>query len=153
LKKLIAATAVCVVAGIAGPAYAHTPTPSAHKNKPNATLSPSKGVKTGTAIHVKGTHGLKNTGYSCIQVILHHNTAGEGTANLTSIVSTTSNKKGAFKCTEVFKPFTGLDGSTSVACPPTKAEAKQGYSCAVGYFDSATSGNKSAGYTKFTAKK
>jgi hypothetical protein len=152
LKKLIAAAAVCAVAGIAGPAYA-THAPSAHKNKPSATLSPSKGVKSGTAIHVTGTHGLKNTSYSCIQVILHHNTAGQGTANLTSIVSTKSNKKGTFKCTEVFHPFSGLDGTKSVKCPPTKAEAKKGYSCAVGYFDSGTSGKKSAGYTKFKAKK
>lgn len=153
MKKLIASAAVCVVAaGIAGPAYAHSPIPSAHKNKPSATLTPSTGVTSGTAIHVVGKHGLKKTGYSCIQVILHHNTAGQGTANLTSIVTTTSNKNGAFKCTEVFHPFTGLDKSKTVSCPPTKAEAKHGYSCAVAFFDSATSGKKSAGYARFKAK-
>jgi hypothetical protein len=152
LKKFIAIAAVCAVAGIAGPANAHTPTSSAHKNKPSATLSPSKGVSTGTAMHLSATGGLKKTAYSCIQVIVHHKTAGQGTANLTSIVSTTSNNKGAFKCTETFKPFSGIDNGATVHCPTTKKEAKQGYSCAVAYFDSATSGKKSTGFVKFKAK-
>jgi hypothetical protein len=151
LNKLVAASAVCLVVGVAAPAYAHPAAPS--KNHAKVSLSPHKNVKPGTKITLTGTKGLKRTGYSCLLVILHHNTAGQGTANLISIVKTNSNNKGAFKCKVSYKPFSGFDAGKTVYCPPTKAEAKQGYSCAVAYFDSATSGKKSAGYAKFTAKK
>jgi hypothetical protein len=152
VKKLIAASAVCLVAGVAGPAYAHTAAQGAHKVKVDASVSPSSGVKTGGKLVLTGKHGLKSTSYNCLLVIVHHSTAGQGTANLTSIVQVNSNSKGTFKCTETFKPFSGIDAGKTVNCPTTKAQAKKGYSCAVAYYDSATTGKKSDGFAKFTAK-
>jgi hypothetical protein len=153
VKKLIAASAVFVLAGVAGPAAAHSATPS-HSSKVHTKLSPSKNVKPGTKLKLTGSKTIKNSNFSCLLVILHHNTAGAGTAYLASAVSTKSNKKGTFKCAVTFKPFTGLDNNNkTVACPPTKAEKKQGYSCAVAYYDTSTTNMKPDGYVKFTAKK
>jgi len=149
VKRLlaVAATGCALVTGVTLPATAgtsHPQAPATHQFK--STIKPSKNVRSGTVLHVKGHGAKKNTQYDCLFVILHKS---DYAADIGTITNVKSNKHGKVSCTKTFEPYSAADQNGKLRhCPLTKKDAKARFRCAVVI---ATTTKSSATVAYFTA--
>jgi hypothetical protein len=119
-----------------------------------SSVSPAKGVKSGTKLTVRGTGAEKNTAYYCVLLIAQKPAkAGAQVVNTNSVVTSMSNASGKVTCHETFKPFSGKYKGRTYHCPTTSADRKHHFSCAAGFADVPTQGKSSASEAFFKAKK
>jgi hypothetical protein len=118
------------------------------------TLNHNKHVARGTKLVATGTGAQKNTKYYCVFAVIKLTKNGSQAAgDAASVKEPVSSKSGRVVCKLTYEPFTGEAGSTPHKCPLSKADAKHHWFCSVALADAATSGEKSAGFAKFTVKK
>jgi hypothetical protein len=158
-KTAIVVASFALVAAAAPAAVAHTISHPGHHAPAAAKIfkskaSPSKNVKIGKSVTVKGSGALKKTSYICIEVVSNGNQldTATDTKNLTTVTSTAAGK---VTCKLPVKKYSGKDGlgSKTVHCPTTAADKKAKFSCGFALADAATEGKKSVSLAKFTAKK
>lgn len=151
----VAAASVMVVAaaaGIAGSAGAVQTKDATIGKVFKTTLTPKTGIHTGTVLTLKGTKALKNTAYYCVMTSAKDGVSAPDVKHMQVVKS---NAKGAISCKIKFAPFTGTGDSDNKkhSCPPSPADKKAGFKCAIAFADQATIGAMSAGAQYFTATK
>lgn len=149
-RVAVLAAGTLLAAGLAAPALAGNARPDGPKQF-TSTITPKTNVAPGTKIHVSSNGAMPNTGYYCVEIVLHGANYGP---NYNSLKSVKSNAYGHVACTQTFKPFTVTDKQNKTRhCPTTAAERAAGFSCAISLADSSTAGQTSASVAKFTAHK
>jgi hypothetical protein len=150
-KTALAVATVCLVVSVAPATLAHSTPNSAHTFRSKAR--PSKHVKPGQTIIVKGTGTKKSTTYDCVLIIEDKKRPTEEYADIASLQATVkSTASGKITCKQRFEPYAGKVAGKTRHCPTTAKDRKAGMTCGVGLGDAATMGKSSASLAKFTAK-
>ena len=152
MRRIIVASAlgVCLATAAAAPALGGVSHPA--KAKVFASTAKPNPAKIGQKVTLSSTKAMKSTAYDCVETVIK---GAEYTYDANTITSATSNSKGDLKCTITATKFTDpvvSGGHGNLSCPPTKAEKKKGFSCAVSAADAATQGQTSASVAKFAVK-
>lgn len=146
----VAASGCALTAAVTLPATAgtaHHPAVASKTKQFPSTLSPTS-VKPGQTITLKGHGALKKKGYDCLLIVIH---GANYYADLNSLRTATSTRKGKLTCKVKYEPFSGKPSSGPTRhCPLKKADKKAGFKCAVA---ASTPDMKSASRDFFTARK
>jgi hypothetical protein len=143
---VIGAAGLCLAAGMA-PALGAS---SVHHFK--TVASPST-VKVGQTVTAKGKGAIKGATYYCVLTLENpHVSGGQTLASIPSLKYPKASKSGAISCSQKLVKFVGHNGSKAYNCPPTKAQKKAGWSCAVAFADQKTMGKKSLSVAPFKTK-
>jgi hypothetical protein len=151
-KAVVAGAGIVIALGIApGAALAAHSNPSTAK-KIHMTASPTKNVKPGTTIHVKGSGAGKGAYYCALTVLNKSDPTGDYVADAKGL-KVVNSKHGKLKCNIKFAKFKGVSSGTAtqVGCPVAKKLSKK-WSCAVNLADKKHQGQAYAGTVFFTGK-
>jgi hypothetical protein len=127
----LVATGVIPATASAGHA-AHPARPDLSHGTLHSSVSTTH-VKTGTKITMKVSGAKKNTGYLCLFALVKG--ASANGPNLNNTKSVTSSKKGKFKCTLTFKPFSASVAGKTRHCPLTAKDKRAKIVCGMAAAD------------------